>query len=155
MTADRIAPATTEPDDWAAVYVAHSVGTFGTPYERRCMELIRRLLPGVKLVDPAAVFASTRDWLEGWHDFLDGLDAVVVFADERGAIRAGCVQGIADAHRILLPVAIFDPRTRRLHRLDAIAFPRLPTPRDAGHPVAGEPDEPDFPVRAAIAGALA
>ncbi len=120
------------------IYCAHPMTAYGTICERRSLAAIRRLLPGVHLVDPNGMFTSTGDWLERWPDVLGTLDALILFADERGAIGAGCVQEVTGAHRAGVPVALFDHGTRRLHRLAALAFPDLPTLRVAGRPVAGE-----------------
>ena len=120
------------------VYAAHAIGAYGTLHERRCLAAIRRLLPAAALVNPARMFASADDWRERWPEVLDGLDGLVLFPDERGAIGSGCLVEIVDAHRLLVPVALLDPATRKLHRLAGLNFPVLPTPRDAARPVAGE-----------------
>lgn len=120
------------------VYCAHSLVTYGTPHERRSLAALRRLLPGVRLVNPAGMFTSSADWLERWPEVLDRIDALAVVPDERGAVGAGVVQELCDPHRVLVPVGLFDPGTRKLHRLAGLVFPRVPNPWDAGHPVAGE-----------------
>ena len=119
-------------------YIARPVGTYGSAYERRALAALRRLLPGAELLNPAAMFTSSEDWLDRWPDVLDSLDGLVLFTEEQGAIGAGCVQEVYDAHRRLVPVALFDPGDRKLRRLAGLDFPDLPTPRNAGHPVAGE-----------------
>ncbi len=121
-----------------AVYLAHPLPTYGSAHERRCIRALRRLLPGVELVNPAGMFASSTEWFDRWPDVLDGLDALVVLPDERGAVGSGVMQELIDAHRVLLPVALFDPASCTLRRLVAVEFPPLPSPWDAGHPVAGE-----------------
>jgi hypothetical protein len=114
------------------------VSSYGTLHERRCVAAIRRLLPGAELVNPARMFASADDWRDRWPEVLDDIDGLVLFADERGAVGSGCLVEVVDAHRLLVPVALLDPATRKLHRLAGLDFPPIPTPRDAGHPVAGE-----------------
>jgi hypothetical protein len=120
------------------VYIAHPLSTYGTLHERRSLAALRRLLPGVRLLNPAAMFASSPDWLERWPDVLDGIDALVVVPDEGGAVGAGVVRELCDAHGVLVPVALFNPGTEKLHRLARLDFPPVPNPWDAGRPVAGE-----------------
>ena len=111
---------------------------YGSAHERRSLAALRRLLPGARLLNPAGMFASSTDWLERWPEVLGSIDGVVVVPDERGAVGAGVVQEIVDAHRVLVPVALFNPDTTKLHRLAGLDFPAVPNPWDAGHPVAGD-----------------
>ena len=119
------------------VYACHPVSSYGTLHERRCVAAIRRLLPGAELVNPAGMFGSADDWRDRWPEVLDGLDGLVLFPDERGAVGSGCLVEVVDAHRLLVPVALLDPATRKLHRLAGLDFPTLPTAWDAARPVAG------------------
>ena len=119
------------------VYAAHPMTCYGTLHERRCVAAIRRQLPGVQVLNPAGLFASSDDWRDRWPEVRDDLDGLVIFADERGAVGSGCLVEIVDAHRLIVPVGLLVPGDGCLHRLAGLNFPMLPTPRDAARPVAG------------------
>jgi len=71
---------------------------------------LRRLLPGVELIDPEDRSWSEDSWLAEWPAVLEGLSAVVVSPDEAGTIGTGCIREVTDAIFLGLPVWAFDGR---------------------------------------------
>lgn len=91
------------------VYAAHAMTCYGTEHERASLDTLAGLFPDAEIVDPAGMFASSTEWLDRWPDVLDGLDALVLFADEHGMVGAGCLREVADAIAAGVPVAYLDP----------------------------------------------
>ena len=121
------------------VYAAHPMAAYGTIYERRSLAAIRRLLPGVELVDPAGRYTTDAGWLRAWPRLVRTLSGVVVFAAEDGTVGTGCLREIADAMTWLLPVAVLgDGHLCELAGLDLVPDSGR-TARRAAFPVPGEP----------------
>ena len=97
-----------EPSAPLKVYAAHPVSCYGSEHEARQLAALHRHFPGAGLLDPAAMFSSDEQWLEGWPDVLDGLDLLAVFADEAGYIGAGCLLEVTDAIASGVPVVALD-----------------------------------------------
>ena len=91
-----------------SVYVAHPMTSYGTPHAGACLDALAVLLPGTRLIDPAAVFASDAEWQRSWPGLVRTLGGFVVFGDESGTIGAGCVRELADAVGMGVQVGGFD-----------------------------------------------
>ncbi len=125
------------------MYVAHPVTSYGTATTSAALVRLAMLLPGVDVVDPErAGWPSAEQWLVGWADLLDDVDALVVVPDSDGLIGAGCLREVSDVlgrGRLVM----------LLHRgeLVELAGMRLrrsawTTPEQIGWPVAGRRFEP-------------
>jgi len=114
--------------------------SYGTEHERVCLDTLATLLPDVELVDPAGRYRSSSGWLRAWPRLVRTLSGLVVFADEEGAIGAGCLREITDAVLYGLPVLMLDEGLRLCELMALDLLP--PDLRDRSHaawPVAGEP----------------
>ncbi len=118
------------------VYCAHPMTSYGTAHEAACLGALADLVPGAELVDPAATFTSSADWLERWPAMLTTLDALALFADEDGTIGAGCLREVADAIVVGVPIVCLDP-CFGLCELAGIDFLPLRSPARTAWPVAG------------------
>jgi hypothetical protein len=118
------------------VYVAHPVTCYGTNHERESLARIRRLLPGTRVLNPSARYASQREWLLDWPTLVLTLDAIVVFAADDASIGAGCVKEIGDA--LAHGIGVWVLRDNGLHELVSLRL--LPvvrrTPSRCAIPVA-------------------
>ena len=90
------------------VYVAHPMAGYGTPHAAACLAALGELLPGVRLVDPAAIYASDAEWQRSWPRLVLRLGGFVVFGAEDDAIGAGCIRELADAIALGVLIAGFD-----------------------------------------------
>ena len=91
------------------LYAAHPLTSYGTEHEEVCLAAIRAAFSGWELIDPATRYASTGDWLADWPRLVPALDGLVLFADERGTVGAGCLREVADALILRVPVGCYDP----------------------------------------------
>ena len=124
------------------VYAAHPMTCYATGHAARCLAGLRRLAPGVDLIDPeAAGWVSDAEWLTGWPPMLAGLDALVVFADPAGTVGVGCLREIADALAVGLGVAAYSARRGCLVELRGLSFVCPPTPRRLARLRTGAPVE--------------
>ena len=133
------------------VYAAHPMTCYGTTHERASLDTLARLFPGAEIVDPAGIFASSTEWLDHWPDVLDGLDALVLFADEHGMVGAGCVREVADAIAAGVPVGYLDVYfgVCELGGFDLLP-PTMRTRSSTAWPVAGEQVAPGALCRATM-----
>ena len=90
------------------VYAAHPMAGYGTPHAAACLAALGELLPGVRLVDPAAIYASNAEWQRSWPRLVLRLGGFVIFGAEDGTIGAGCIRELADAIALGVPIAGFD-----------------------------------------------
>jgi hypothetical protein len=90
------------------VNAAHPVTTYGTGRERDFLARLAALVTPAQVVDPAARYRSSVDWLSDWPGLLPTLTGLVVFADADGTIGAGCLRELTDAWRLGLPTALLD-----------------------------------------------
>ena len=120
------------------VYAAHPVLSYGTAHERKALAHLRRLLPAVTLIDPAARYVGLEDWEQDWPSLVWTLSAVVVFAGEDGSIGAGCMKEVADG--IAHGVAVCVLRAGNLHELVSLRLLPLTrrSPARCAIPVAGK-----------------
>jgi hypothetical protein len=65
-------------------------------------------MEGWEIIDPAAVFADTTDWLARWPSLHRDLSVVIVFGDEAGYVGAGCLREVSDAIVAGIPVLGLD-----------------------------------------------
>jgi hypothetical protein len=110
------------------VYLAHPIGTFGTPWAARCAAAVGKAWPQAELIEPATRWSSNEEWLAEWPAIVKALSALVVVGDEHGRIGIGCWSEIGDA--ILWRVPLFTLAERRgvlrvaaVARLDVVAEP--------------------------------
>jgi hypothetical protein len=84
------------------------MSSYGSDHAATCFDAIGELLPGARLIDPAAVYASDAEWLASWPRLVRTLKAFVIFGEPDGATGAGCIRELADAVALGVPVAGFD-----------------------------------------------
>ncbi|MGP0108126.1 MAG: hypothetical protein ACLPR9_04555 [Acidimicrobiales bacterium] len=128
------------------IYVAHPITSYGTEHGVACLDSLADLLPGADLVDPAALFTTSAQWLDAWPAIVQTLAGLVVFGAADGTIGSGCLLEVADAMAAELPVAAFEEGPS-LVELVGVEFlrPALRTARCVGVLVPGEPiDWPDL-----------
>ncbi len=89
------------------VYVAHPMADYGTPHASACIDTLAGLLPGVRLIDPATVYANDAEWRRSWPRLVRALSGFVIFGAEDGTIGAGCIRELADAIALRVPIAGF------------------------------------------------
>lgn len=46
--------------------------------------------------DPATLFSSSADWLDGWPDLVPMVAGLILVPDDDGSIGAGCLREVAD-----------------------------------------------------------
>jgi hypothetical protein len=92
------------------VYVAHPMASYGTPHAAACLVDLGALLPGARLIDPAAIYGSDAEWQRGWPRLVRRLWGFVIFGAEDGTIGAGCIRELADAVAFGVPITGFDVR---------------------------------------------
>jgi hypothetical protein len=81
---DRARASDTEP---AVVYLAAARNTYGTLSYRRAMRRLADLWPRAVVMDADACgFASRADWYLRWPFIRDGIDSLVVLAEQDGSI---------------------------------------------------------------------
>jgi hypothetical protein len=90
------------------VYAVHPLTSYGAEHERRQLEALRKHFPRADVLNPATMFNSDDEWLEGWRDVIDKLYVLAVFADEEGYIGAGCLLEITDAIACGVPIVALD-----------------------------------------------
>ena len=117
----------------APVYVAHPMSCYGSPYTAACFDALAVLLPGVRLIDPATIYASDTEWRRSWPRLARTLGGFVIFGAADGTIGAGCIRELADAIALGVPIAGFDPgrRLRGIAGLDLIDTERRNARRTA------------------------
>lgn len=122
------------------IYVAHPITSYGTEHGAVCLDALAELLPGSDLVDPAALFTTSAQWLEAWPAMVQTLAGLVVFGAADGTIGSGCLLEVADAMAAGLPVAAFEEGPS-LVELVGVEFlrPSERTARRVGVLVPGEP----------------
>jgi len=119
------------------VYVAHPLTSYRTEWAEECLRRLRKLLPGVDLIDPENRAWSEDLWLSEWPAVLGGLSALVAFPDKAGTIGTGCIREVTDAIFLGLPVWAFDGhRLVELTGLEFVPEPRR-TARRAAVPIGG------------------
>lgn len=91
------------------LYIAHPLTSYGTAHERACLDAIADAFREWQVIDPATRYASTGEWLAGWPKLLPTLNGLVLFADERGTVGAGCLREIADALVLGVPIGYYTP----------------------------------------------
>ena len=92
------------------VYLAHSKGTYGSPFAKAQLAALGRQLPGWQVIDPEAQgWTSDRDWLGAWPAILGKLDALAVYGEHgTWAVGAGCFSEWHDATLAGLPLLGLD-----------------------------------------------
>jgi hypothetical protein len=87
-------------------YVAAPVAVLLRPEWPERVRQIQKLVGPVW--DPAVLFSSSADWLDGWPDLLSMVAGLVLVPDDDGSIGAGCLREIADVLGRDRPVWLYD-----------------------------------------------
>jgi hypothetical protein len=88
----------------AVVYLAAARNTYGTLSYRRAMRRVAELWPRAVVMDADACgFASRADWYLRWPFIRDGIDCLVVLAEEDGSISRETWLELRDAMDSGLP----------------------------------------------------
>jgi len=93
------------------VYIASSLGSYGTPRYMRRLDQLRTRFPTAEIIEPRLLFRDSADWLRRWPVVLRRIDVLVFFTDPQGTVAAGTIREIVDAVFMGIPVYRLTVRT--------------------------------------------
>lgn len=97
-------PAGHRDGDRQRIYLASPLQTFNQPRYDRELAQVERHFPDAIILTARGMFRNNQEWRQGWPWLLNGLDAVVFFADDAGFVGKGTWTECMDAYRRGLPV---------------------------------------------------
>ncbi len=119
------------------VYVAHPVTAYGSAHARRGFRAVQTLLPDAELIDPAAAFCSTAQWLAEWPRLVLRIDATVAFGAEDRTVGAGVARELFDAEAAGVPTAVLAEGMLRTWRGISLLPQNRRTPARIGFLITG------------------